>query len=124
MIQGLEGCKNPIGISLQLERGEFDMVQKISKIWPQWKQGPGPEMLLTPRRILEAGGPHGSVTTAFMGERGPDRQLKGYPKAVIIQDGRNLVCGTYGTLVQERFIRFNCSLFSGTGRMRTSAFFL
>ena len=56
------------------------------------------------------------MTAAFMGERGPDRKLRGYPKAVIIQDGGNLVCGTYGTLVQKRFIRFSCGLFNRMGR--------
>ena len=124
MIQGLKACKNPIGISLQLERGKFDMVQKISKIRLQREQSSGSEVLLAPCRVLEAGRTHGSVTTTFVRKRGPDRQVRGCPKAVITQDGGNLVCGTYCTLVQERLIRFSCSLFNRTRRARTSAFFL
>ena len=75
------------------------MVQEISEIWPQWEQSPGPEMFLTPRGVLETRRPRRSVTTAFMGKGSPDRQLKGNPKAMVIQDGGNLVGGTYGTLV-------------------------
>lgn len=70
VVQGFKGCKDPISVCLQLERGKLNIIQIIFEIRFQREQSSSLKVFIAPCRILELGGTPGSVAATFVGERG------------------------------------------------------